>query len=40
MMMAVFFLSSVAGNFTAGIFSGIIPQPEIAEVIVNKKFFF
>ena len=37
MMMAVFFLSSVAGNFTAGIFSGIIPQPEIAEVIVNKN---
>jgi POT family proton-dependent oligopeptide transporter len=36
MMMAVFFLSSVVGNFTAGLFSGLIPQPEVKEVIVNQ----
>ena len=35
MMMAVFFLSSVVGNFTAGLFSGLIPQPEVKEVFVN-----
>lgn len=34
MMMAVFFLSSVVGNFTAGLFSGLIPQPKVKEVIV------
>ncbi|MDB4649427.1 peptide MFS transporter [Crocinitomicaceae bacterium] len=33
MMMAVFFLSSVVGNFTAGLFSGIIPQPEVKEIL-------
>lgn len=32
MMMAVFFLSSVVGNFAAGLFSGIIPQPEVKEI--------
>jgi proton-dependent oligopeptide transporter, POT family len=36
MMMAVFFLSSVVGNFTAGLFSGLIPQPIVKEVIVAK----
>lgn len=35
MMMAVFFLSSVVGNFTAGLFSGLIPQPIVKEVIIN-----
>jgi proton-dependent oligopeptide transporter, POT family len=34
-MMAVFFLSSVVGNFTAGLFSGLIPQPAVKEVIVD-----
>lgn len=37
MMMAVFFLSSVVGNFTAGLFSGLIPQPEIKEVVVDQN---
>ncbi|WP_300663846.1 peptide MFS transporter [Fluviicola sp.] len=37
MMMAVFFLSSVVGNFTAGLFSGLIPQPKVKEVIVSKE---
>jgi len=37
MMMAVFFLSSVVGNFTAGLFSGLIPQPEVKEVLVNGE---
>ena len=36
MMMAVFFLSSVVGNFTAGLFSGIIPQPEVKEILFVK----
>lgn len=36
MMMAVFFLSSVVGNFAAGLFSGLIPQPIVKEVLVNK----
>ncbi len=36
MMMAVFFLSSVVGNFAAGLFSGLIPQPVVKEVIVNE----
>lgn len=36
MMMAVFFLSSVVGNFTAGLFSGLIPQPIVKEVLVSK----
>jgi len=36
MMMAVFFLSSVVGNFTAGLFSGLIPQPVVKEVLVAK----
>lgn len=35
MMMAVFFLSSVVGNFAAGLFSGFIPQPEVKEFIVD-----
>lgn len=35
MMMAVFFLSSVVGNFTAGLFSGLIPQPVVKEVLVS-----
>jgi POT family proton-dependent oligopeptide transporter len=40
MMMAVFFLSSVVGNFTAGLFSGLIPQPVVKEVVVkgNSEF--
>jgi POT family proton-dependent oligopeptide transporter len=33
-MMAVFFLSSVVGNLAAGLFSGFIPQPELAKVIM------
>ncbi len=37
MMMAVFFLSSVVGNFTAGLFSGIIPQPEVKEIVYAKN---
>lgn len=37
MMMAVFFLSSVVGNFTAGLFSGLIPQPTVKEVVVVDK---
>ncbi len=37
MMMAVFFLSSVVGNFTAGLFSGLIPQPMVKEVLVAKE---
>jgi POT family proton-dependent oligopeptide transporter len=36
MMMAVFFLSSVVGNFTAGLFSGLIPQPVVKEVVANE----
>jgi hypothetical protein len=36
MMMAVFFLSSVVGNFAAGLFSGLIPQPIVKEVLLNK----
>ncbi len=36
MMMAVFFLSSVVGNFAAGLFSGLIPQPVVKEVIVDR----
>jgi proton-dependent oligopeptide transporter, POT family len=34
-MMAVFFLSSVVGNFAAGLFSGLIPQPTVKEVLLN-----
>ncbi|TNE53066.1 MAG: MFS transporter [Bacteroidetes bacterium] len=37
MMMAVFFLSSVVGNMTAGLFSGLIPQPKVKEVLVSKE---
>jgi POT family proton-dependent oligopeptide transporter len=37
MMMAVFFLSSVVGNFTAGLFSGLIPQPKVKEIIIDQK---
>ncbi len=37
MMMAVFFLSSVVGNFTAGLFSGLIPQPQVKEIIVDAN---
>jgi len=37
MMMAVFFLSSVVGNFTAGLFSGLIPQPQVKEIIVDTN---
>ena len=36
-MMAVFFLSSVVGNFTAGLFSGLIPQPTVKEIVVNGE---
>jgi proton-dependent oligopeptide transporter, POT family len=36
-MMAVFFLSSVVGNFAAGLFSGLIPQPELTEISVPKE---
>lgn len=36
MMMAVFFLSSVVGNFAAGLFSGFIPQPQVKEVLVSS----
>jgi proton-dependent oligopeptide transporter, POT family len=36
MMMAVFFLSSVVGNFTAGLFSGLIPQPVVKEILIDK----
>ncbi len=36
-MMAVFFLSSVVGNFAAGLFSGFIPQPELSKVITVEK---
>lgn len=35
-MMAVFFLSSVVGNFAAGLFSGLIPQPTVTEVVVTE----
>jgi POT family proton-dependent oligopeptide transporter len=37
MMMAVFFLSSVVGNFTAGLFSGLIPQPVVKEVLISAN---
>lgn len=37
MMMAVFFLSSVVGNFAAGLFSGLIPQPSVKEVFVDQN---
>jgi POT family proton-dependent oligopeptide transporter len=37
MMMAVFFLSSVVGNFAAGLFSGLIPQPMVKEVLVDQN---
>lgn len=37
MMMAVFFLSSVVGNFAAGLFSGFIPQPEMKTVILAEN---
>ena len=37
MMMAVFFLSSVAGNFTAGLFSGLIPQAVVKEIVVDDS---
>ncbi|MDG0974638.1 MAG: peptide MFS transporter [Crocinitomicaceae bacterium] len=37
MMMAVFFLSSVVGNFAAGLFSGLIPQPSVKEVCVDQN---
>lgn len=37
MMMAVFFLSSVVGNFAAGLFSGLIPQPSVKEVYVDQS---
>lgn len=37
MMMAVFFLSSVVGNFTAGLFSGLIPQPQVKEILVDAN---
>lgn len=37
MMMAVFFLSSVVGNFTAGLFSGLIPQPILKEVLISAN---
>lgn len=37
MMMAVFFLSSVVGNFTAGLFSGLIPQPKVKEVLITTN---
>lgn len=37
MMMAVFFLSSVVGNFTAGLFSGLIPQPIVKEVLISAN---
>lgn len=33
-MMAVFFLSSVVGNFAAGLFSGLIPQPSVKEIVI------
>jgi POT family proton-dependent oligopeptide transporter len=36
-MMAVFFLSSVVGNFAAGLFSGLIPQPTVKEVVVDAN---
>ena len=36
MMMAVFFLSSVVGNFAAGLFSGFIPQPEVKEIVISE----
>lgn len=37
LMMAVFFLSSVVGNFAAGLFSGFIPQPEVAEISIKEN---
>ncbi len=40
MMMAVFFLSSVVGNFAAGLFSGLIPQPSVKEVYVDQSYGF
>jgi len=36
-MMAVFFLSSVVGNFAAGLFSGLIPQPSVKEVVIMEN---
>lgn len=36
-MMAVFFLSSVVGNFAAGLFSGLIPQPEVKEIVLQSN---
>lgn len=36
-MMAVFFLSSVVGNFAAGLFSGLIPQAEVKEIVLNES---
>ena len=36
-MMAVFFLSSVVGNFAAGLFSGLIPQPELNTIVVVEN---
>jgi hypothetical protein len=36
-MMAVFFLSSVVGNFAAGLFSGLIPQPNVKEIVISHN---
>jgi POT family proton-dependent oligopeptide transporter len=36
-MMAVFFLSSVVGNFAAGLFSGLIPQPNVKEIVIHEN---
>lgn len=36
-MMAVFFLSSVVGNFAAGLFSGLIPQAEVKEIVLHEN---
>ncbi len=36
-MMAVFFLSSVVGNFAAGLFSGLIPQPSVKEIVIMEN---
>jgi POT family proton-dependent oligopeptide transporter len=36
-MMAVFFLSSVVGNFAAGMFSGLIPQPSVKEIVIMEN---
>lgn len=39
-MMAVFFLSSVVGNFAAGLFSGLIPQPSVKEIVIMENSYY